>query len=225
MPPEAINGEDHPMKYHITIDVPNRPTTGASVYNRAKTTDDVSNAGAVGTGFGGLRARSKSKTLTSFLTRGKDEDADPMPYLSWTPTIGRNSNFVDLTEEQREELGGIEYRALKMLACIVGCYFVGFHLLGMIILCPWARYTETYRAIIEDVGIDPYWWGIFTPASLFNDLGYTLTPDSMISFQLAVLPLVLGTFLINPDQSTHATIFPPLSPSLSHSRNLEIQAT
>lgn len=38
--------------------------------------------------------------------------------------------------------------------------------------------------------------GIFTSASLFNDLGYTLTPDSMISFQKAVLPLLLGSFLI-----------------------------
>lgn len=38
--------------------------------------------------------------------------------------------------------------------------------------------------------------GIFTPASLFNDLGFTLTPNSMISFQEAVLPLLLGSFLI-----------------------------
>jgi Trk-type K+ transport system membrane component len=38
--------------------------------------------------------------------------------------------------------------------------------------------------------------GIFTPASLFNDLGFTLTPDSMVSFQRAVLPLLLGSFLI-----------------------------
>jgi hypothetical protein len=44
-----------------------------------------------------------------------------MPYLSWTPTVGRNSAFVDLTEEQREELGGIEYRSLKLLAIILVC--------------------------------------------------------------------------------------------------------
>ena len=31
---------------------------------------------------------------------------------------------------------------------------------------------------------------------MFNDLGFTLTPDSMISFQKAVLPLFMGTFLI-----------------------------
>lgn len=31
---------------------------------------------------------------------------------------------------------------------------------------------------------------------MFNDLGFTLTPDSMISFQQAVVPLLIGTFLI-----------------------------
>jgi len=38
-----------------------------------------------------------------------------MPYLSYQPTLGRNSQFVDLTDEQRDELGGIEYRSLKLL--------------------------------------------------------------------------------------------------------------
>ena len=31
---------------------------------------------------------------------------------------------------------------------------------------------------------------------MFNDLGFTLTPDSMISFQKAIVPLFIGTFLI-----------------------------
>lgn len=204
VPPEDLRGDDHPMKYHITIDVPNRqrPETGdvpnRSVYNRARMTDDVNTPTSTGTvvGPGHLRSRSKSRTLASFLTRSKDEDADPMPYLSWTPTIGRNSNFVDLSEEQREELGGIEYRALKMLACILSFYFVGFHLLGMICLTPWAIETATYRDKIRAVNVNPGWWGVFTSASMFNDLGFTLTPDSMIQFQFAILPLLLGTFLI-----------------------------
>ena len=31
---------------------------------------------------------------------------------------------------------------------------------------------------------------------MFNDLGYTLTPDSFQSFQKACVPLILGSFLI-----------------------------
>jgi len=38
--------------------------------------------------------------------------------------------------------------------------------------------------------------GVFTSTSMFNDLGFTLTPDSMVSFQYAIFPLLLGSFLI-----------------------------
>ena len=42
-----------------------------------------------------------------------------MPFLSRQATVGRNSNFYNLTSKDREELGGIEYRALKLLLKIV----------------------------------------------------------------------------------------------------------
>lgn len=195
MSPGAVHGDDRPFRNHITIDAPHRdrPTTGASVYHRTKT-QELDPAAAVPSMH--LRNRSRSRTIASFLTRSREEEEDPMPYLSWTPTLGRNSNFVDLTEEQREELGGIEYRALKLLAWILVCYFVGFHLLGTVVLTPWINHSPHYRKVVTDVGISPTWWGFFTPASMFNDLGFTLTPDSMVSFQYAVLPLTLGTFLI-----------------------------
>ncbi|KAK8239037.1 cation transport protein-domain-containing protein [Phyllosticta capitalensis] len=139
----------------------------------------------------------RTSTFKSFMTtRSQDRTNDPMPYLSWTPTIGRNSAFVDLTEEQREELGGIEYRSLKTLAFILVLYFVGFHLLGMVCLLPWITRSSYRGKVLDPVGVNSTWWGFFTPASLFNDLGFTLTPDSMISFQDAVFPLLLGSFLI-----------------------------
>lgn len=182
--------EDAPkFRNHITFDGPQRPTNGASVYKKPDL--DVPNANMH------LRNRSRSRTIASFFTKDKEEEEeDPMPYLSWAPTIGRNSNFVDLSEEQREELGGIEYRALKLLAVILVAYFVGFHLLGMVCLTPWVVRDAHYSQVVEEVGVNPVWWGFFTPASMFNDLGFTLTPDSMVSFQFAVLPLLLGTFLI-----------------------------
>lgn len=183
------NGDAPKFRNHITFDGPQRPTTGASVYR--KPDPDAPNANMH------LRNRSRSRTIASFFTKDKqEEEEDPMPYLSWAPTIGRNSNFVDLTEDQREELGGIEYRALKLLAVILVAYFVGFHLLGMVCLTPWITRSTRYTQVVEEVGVSPVWWGFFTPASMFNDLGFTLTPDSMVSFQFAVLPLLLGTFLI-----------------------------
>ncbi|KAF2841299.1 potassium transport protein TRK1/TRK2 [Patellaria atrata CBS 101060] len=196
---DELNGDDHPFKRHITIDEPSRPGTrgqSKSAFSRfpfqrstGRADDDL--------GATTVRARGRSNTLASFLAaRTQDKDEDPMPYLSWAPTIGRNSAFVDLTEEQREELGGIEYRALKTLAFILIAYYVGFHLLAMICLLPWIVRSRQYSDVVRASGSTPVWWGLFTPASLFNDLGFTLTPDSMVSFQKAVFPLLLGSFLI-----------------------------
>ena len=66
------------------------------------------------------RPRSRASTFNS-LRPSSSREKPSMPYLSWQPTIGRNSAFVDLTEEQREELGGIEYRSLKTLVIMLVC--------------------------------------------------------------------------------------------------------
>ncbi|KAI1007938.1 Low-affinity potassium transport protein [Podosphaera aphanis] len=133
------------------------------------------------------------QSLRSVLSPVKDE---AIPYLSWQPTIGRNSTFPDLSEEQRDELGGIEYRSLKTLALVLVLYFWGFTLLGIICLVPWI-YRDSYHGnIVLTNGISKAWWGIFTANSAFTDLGFTLTPDSMISFHSAIWPLLIMSFLI-----------------------------
>jgi hypothetical protein len=47
-----------------------------------------------------------------------------LPQLSRQVTIGRNSNFYNLSEEDRERLGGIEYRALRLLLKFVSGMFL-----------------------------------------------------------------------------------------------------
>lgn len=42
------------------------------------------------------------------------------PYVTFDAIVGRNSKFHGLTEENLEELGGVEYRALTALLWIVG---------------------------------------------------------------------------------------------------------
>ncbi|KAJ8121602.1 hypothetical protein ONZ43_g1982 [Nemania bipapillata] len=142
------------------------------------------------------RANKPLRRIKSVLTQSKD--ADPMPpYLSWQPTIGRNSQFVDLTEEQREELGGIEYRSLKTLALVLTIYFWGYSLLGIITLVPWILHNNPfYGSVVEAAGINRVWWGFWTANSAFMDLGFTLTPDSMNSFNTAIFPLLIMSFLI-----------------------------
>lgn len=135
------------------------------------------------------------RRIKTALTQGKE--ADPMPYLSWQPTIGRNSQFVDLTEEQREELGGIEYRSLKTLAMVLVIYFWGYSIFGVITLVPWIVHNNpVHGAVVDAAGVNRVWWGFWTANSAFMDLGFTLTPDSMNSFNTAIFPLLVMSFLI-----------------------------
>lgn len=139
------------------------------------------------------RRRQTFEKIRTAFTASKEEGT---PYLSWEPTLGRNSQFPDLTEEQREELGGIEYRSLKTLALILTCYFWGFWLLGIACLLPWILRSARYGAVVDAAGQSRTWWGFFTSNSAFMDLGFTLTPDSMNSFNTAPWPLITMSFLI-----------------------------
>src|SRR3569833_1145723 len=139
------------------------------------------------------KRRQTFENLRSALSRDKDDMA---PYLSWEPTLGRNSAFPGLSEEQREELGGIAYRSLKTLALILTWYFWGFWAFGVVCLVPWILNSVAYGPVVDDASQNRTWWGFFTANSAFTDLGFTLTPDSMNSFNTAVFPLLLLSFLI-----------------------------
>ncbi|EME43708.1 hypothetical protein DOTSEDRAFT_72906 [Dothistroma septosporum NZE10] len=197
-----VSHDDRPIRRGITIDEPDHPAHRDRNDDDATFTKDDKRSSGVSKrrshrGFNlSDGPRTLSKTLTQFTnSRSRAKDEDPMPYLSWTATTGRNSAFLGLTQEQREELGGIEYRSLKTLAMILVCYYVGFHTLGMLVFLPWMAAGYHNAPVIRD-GQNPLWWGIFTPASMFNDLGFTLTVDSMISFNDSVLALLFGSFLI-----------------------------
>ena len=123
------NQDEQQVKRNITIDVPDHPRLRAgkegetlSKFTSRKSgfSDRTSHPEfdkAPSTARPGLLRR-RGSTFGSMRSSASRE-RDPMPYLSWQPTIGRNSAFVDLTEEQREELGGIEYRSLKTLALVL----------------------------------------------------------------------------------------------------------
>ena len=132
-------------------------------------------------------------TIKSALTSDHTKD---MPYLSYTPTMGRNSNFVGLTLEQREELGGIEYRSLRTLAVILLSYFWGFQLIAVTFLLPFILHNEKYGSVVDGDAVSRTWWGFWTANSAFNDLGLTLTPDSMNSFNTSEYVMMIMWFFI-----------------------------
>ncbi|KAJ5737744.1 uncharacterized protein N7483_002869, partial [Penicillium malachiteum] len=189
---------------HITINEPdfNRTRTrGNNTFGRLDTrptmrdtmTKDI-NDGDDDAGMGPSTNKHSVRGIWRSITQEKERSTQP--YLSWNATVARNSNFVDLTEEQRDELGGIEYRALKTLAVVLISYYVGFHLLGLLSMVGWIMTEDKWGNVVKADGVGRPWWGIFTAASAFNDLGFTLTPDSMYSFQTAIFPLLLLAFLI-----------------------------
>lgn len=156
----------------------------------------------------------KGKRRASFFARtltGRHDDLDEQDaelisqysdrlqnpnYLSWTPTIGRNSNFVTFSEEQKKELGGVEYQAMKLLSWLLILYYLGFHLIAMIFYLAFILTKDYYAGVVRSSGVSPTWWAFFTSQSAFNDLGYTLTPNSMVSFQQNAYIAIVSSFFI-----------------------------
>ncbi|GFF94201.1 low-affinity potassium transport protein [Aspergillus udagawae] len=135
------------------------------------------------------------KAQTQPLDQSLSQQLD-LPELSSHATIGRNSQFHNLTDEDRETLGGIEYRSLKLLLKIVTGYFFGLHLFGAICLVGWIQHANPkYREYLAECGQSKIWWAFYSAQTMVDNLGFTLTPDSMVSFQDATFPLIVMSFL------------------------------
>lgn len=57
--------------------------------------------------------------------------------------VGRNSQFYGLTRDEREQLGCIEYKALKLLSILVPAYLFVFQVVGSIAL---GAFISAHRA-------------------------------------------------------------------------------
>ncbi|KFY91397.1 hypothetical protein V498_05481 [Pseudogymnoascus sp. VKM F-4517 (FW-2822)] len=119
-----------------------------------------------------------------------------LPFLSRETTVGRNSQFHNLTAEDRLELGGIEYRSLRLLLKITSGYFFGLHIFGVICLLPWIHNAPSkYTEWLQECGQNKTWWAFYSSQTMVDNLGFTLTPDSMITFRDATWPMLSMTFL------------------------------
>jgi Trk-type K+ transport system membrane component len=180
---------------HITIDEPNIPRSREKTSTRPRINQRQPMSPSLEPPDRTTK-HTRSGTFSSFRRSNTDKSLGDVPYLDFQPTIGRNSFFVDLSEEERDKLGGIEYRALKTLAVVLIVYFFSWHAIGVVCLTPWILRDTTYGKAVTAQGQGRVWWGFFTSASAFNDLGFTLTNNSMIAFQTAIFPLLLMTFLV-----------------------------
>lgn len=103
-------------------------------------------------------------------------------YFSSEGKISRNSQFHGLTSAEREELGGVEYKAVSFLSVVVSLYFVMFLLLGIIGVGTWleANHPEVSRVN----GLSPMWTGAFFAVSAFVNSGMSLLDQNMTALQL-----------------------------------------
>lgn len=108
--------------------------------------------------------------------------------------ISRNSQFHGLTEEEREKLGGYEYRAVKYLSWLVPLYFILWQLLGAIGCATWILSQRPDSA--RDNGLNPGWVGVFNAVSAFNNSGMSLLDANMTAYQTAYYLIITMSLLI-----------------------------
>ncbi|KAM0808171.1 putative Potassium transport protein [Seiridium cardinale] len=103
--------------------------------------------------------------------------------------VGRNAQFHDLTHDERETLGGTEYRALKVLSIIVPLYFFSWQILGCVALGAWI--TNVYPQPALSNAINPWWNGIFNGVSAFNNSGMSVLDANMIPYGSSYFVLIV----------------------------------
>ncbi|EFQ96947.1 high-affinity potassium transporter [Nannizzia gypsea CBS 118893] len=140
--------------------------------------------------------RHRRGSISSNVSQQREVQARNSLALSQHASLGRNSDFYNLTREDREKLGGIEYRSLKLLLKIVFTYYFGLHLFGAICLVGWIQYADPkYRAVLAASSQNIHWWAFYSAQTMVDNLGFTLTPDSMISFRDAQWPMFIMSLL------------------------------
>ncbi|KAI0015708.1 TrkH-domain-containing protein [Xylariomycetidae sp. FL0641] len=118
----------------------------------------------------------------------------PQPRLG-AYKVGRNAQFHGLTSDEREHLGGTEYRALKLLSVVVPIYFVSWQFLGCIALGAWIANNQPQPA--EANSISPWWNGIFNGVSAFNNSGMSVLDLNMIPYGSSYFVLiVMGAMIL-----------------------------
>lgn len=118
----------------------------------------------------------------------RHQGKESSPYLKPNTAV---SGVSDLSDTKC-----IEHRALMTLFAILVSYYLLSHLFGIILLKSWINSDTKHGSIVEASGVNRTWWSVFTATSAFQNLGLTLTPDSMTSFRDAAFPISVMTFLI-----------------------------
>ncbi|KAI8343878.1 cation transporter [Chlamydoabsidia padenii] len=111
-------------------------------------------------------------------------------------------SLIKLTKEQRNSMGGAEYRALDLLTMVIPLYYIiilVFSSLAFRIYIATSPYAQdlllTANGKNQDP-INPWSMSFFITLSAFNNLGLSQIDSNMIPFQHSPFPLILCGFLV-----------------------------
>lgn len=144
-----------------------------------------------------LPHRTNARRPSTIASEASDESEDFTARWKRILTKGNTSKrgqFFDLSSDEREALGGCEYRALKALAIAVPLYGFVWQFIGALSLSIWIAKNASNRAL--DNGQNPIWTGIFLSVSAFNNAGMSLMDANMTAFQKDYFPLFVVGMLV-----------------------------
>ncbi|KAI5457940.1 cation transport protein-domain-containing protein [Mariannaea sp. PMI_226] len=126
-----------------------------------------------------------------------DESEDFL--MHWKKFLGshnvtKRGQIYNLTSDEREALGGVEYRALKVLAVVVPLYGLLWQCLSGVALGAWIAVNKPGAA--REYGANPWWAGIFLSGSAFNNAGMSVIDPGMSVFQSSYFVLIVVGALI-----------------------------
>lgn len=170
--------------------------------NRLKRTVTIPVATTL-TGGGLGRTMSAAASITGRLTHGgtisAKEGTKPVTYISFDAVVGRNSAFHFSTNEQLEELGGVEYRALNALLWLVASYHMVIQLVSFVVIAPYMslpKWASDFKPPAQFRTITVPWFSLFQVVSAYTNTGTSLVDQSMVPFQTAYPMIFFMMFCI-----------------------------
>ncbi|MCJ1381680.1 hypothetical protein MMC17_004791 [Xylographa soralifera] len=134
-----------------------------------------------------------------YRTSGSATPGKSHHYLSFQPSVDHKGRFHSLNEAEREELGGVEYRALSLLLWLLPAYIIFWLALPMVILIPYS-YVQSVQTILQGSqpgNLSSGWWATSVVISAFGNCGLDILNENMIPFQAFYLVLIVtGTAIL-----------------------------
>jgi potassium uptake Trk family protein len=151
------------------------------------------------TGFGFVPTPWETKLAKNFFSRvfdGLTSELKPEQhnYVSFKPRLDSRGRFLELSEHDRLELGGVEYRALQALLFILIGYQLFWYLFGVAFLVPYAYRMGTQEILrqAQPGGLNPGWWAFFSTVTEFCNGGLSVLNANFVPFSGSPYILIIA---------------------------------